>query len=97
MWAGRRIAWLAVINPTEQSYTITLELLREGGASLRRELHVDGRTRRSIEVGALFDLRGDVAFGLEVECPNTCAASLVMWDAAYREPVPSVPVLGCRM
>lgn len=96
-WPRRRIPWLAVINPLSSPQTITVVLLRDSHPSVMQTWTVPARARVSREVPDLFTtLRPDDAFGLEVECPGACAASLVMWDAGYTTPAVSAPVFGCR-
>jgi len=91
------VAWLAALNPhASRATTVTVRLLLERGNVLERTLPVPARSRRSIEVAPFFDLRGDHAFGVEVECDG-CAASLVMWDAGYTTPAVSAPIVGCRV
>lgn len=74
---------------------IWVRLMTNGGGVLEQKFKVPSQTRVSVDVGSLFGLRGDVAFGVEVECDG-CAASLVMWDAAYTVPAVSAPIVGCR-
>lgn len=96
-WPRRRIPWLAVINPLSSPQTITVALLRSADAAVVQTRAIAPRSRVSWEVSDLFTtLRADDAFGLEVECPGACAASLVMWDAGYSTPAVSAPVFGCR-
>lgn len=95
VWPGRRVAWLALVNPRREAQTVTVTLLQESGELGTRTTTVGPRGRVGLEVGAWFGLTRDTAFGLEVGCAG-CAASLVMWDAAYTWPAASVPVEGCR-
>ena len=91
------MAWLATLNPhATRAQAITVRLLLERGNVLERQFTVPPRSRRSAEVADLFSLRGDVAFGVEVECDG-CAASLAMWDAGYTTPAVSAPIVGCRV
>lgn len=91
------MAWLAALNPhADRAAAITVRLLLERGDVLERRFTVARRSRQSFEVAALFGLRGDHSFGVEVECDG-CAASLVMWDAGYMTPAVSAPIVGCRL
>lgn len=63
------------------------------GPSVTRTLTVPARRRVVVELGT-WNVRGD--FGVEVACERSCAASLVMWDAAMRTANPSVPIVGCE-
>ena len=90
------MAWLAALNPhADRAAAITVRLFLERGDVVEKQFTVPRRSRRSVEIAPLFGLRGDHAFGVEVECDG-CAASLVMWDAAYTLPAVSAPILGCR-
>ena len=86
---------MGLLNYTEADQAVVVRLLRETGGPLAQTVPVGARTRRGIDVGALFGLTGDVAFGVEVAC-DACAASLVMWDTAYTVPAISAPIRGCR-
>ena len=63
------MAWLATLNPhANRATTVTVRLMLDRGNVLERTLPVPGRSRRSVELAEFFDLRGDHAFGVEVEC-----------------------------
>lgn len=94
MWPGRRSAWAGLLNLDTSVQTVTLTLLTEGPPQVRTVL-VGPRNRIGVELGGLFGLVSDTAFGLEVRCTR-CAVSLVMWDASFTSPAVSAPLLGCQ-
>jgi len=86
---------MGLVNPLQAEQRALVTLFLESGQVKTHERLLAPRSRVSFDVGEVFDLRGDRSFGLEVFCP-LCAASLVMWDAAYTVPAVSAPIVGCR-
>ena len=90
-WAGKRLPWLALLNPLPVAQRVRVAVLGTG-APLEREVTLPPRSRRAIDLAAW---GVPAEYGLEVVCDPTCAASLAMWDAGYTVPHVSVPVVGC--
>lgn len=90
-WPGKRIPWLALLNPERVAQRVAVAILGTG-APIEREVVVPARGRVAV------DLRTwgvPAEYGVEVTCATTCAASLALWDDSYTVPHVSVPVVGC--
>ena len=83
--------WLGLLNPLRTAQDVRVSVL---GRDIARTVSVPPRGRVSVELGT-WGLRGD--FGVEVVCGSVCAASLVMWDGAFKVAHESLPVVGCEV
>jgi hypothetical protein len=85
-------SWLGILNPQASPQTVTVTVL--GASPVERRVLVPARSRSVVELGE-WGVRGD--FGVEVLCEGVCVASLVMWDAGFKQAHESGGMSGCRI